>query len=83
VLEILRQTKRNTMLPAGIDDDQAKIAHKTGEISTMVADAGLIELANGQSYLLVAMVQRPSDNQRAELLIRQLSQAVFKDVAKK
>ncbi len=83
VLEILRQTKRNTMLPAGIDDDQAKIAHKTGEISTMVADAGLIELANGQSYLLVAMIQRPSDNQRAELLIRQLSQAVFKDAAKK
>jgi beta-lactamase class A len=49
----------------------------------MVADAGLIELANGQSYLLVAMVQRPSDNQRAELLIRQLSQTVFKDVVKK
>jgi beta-lactamase class A len=83
VLEILRQTKRNTMLPAGIDDDQAKIAHKTGEISTMVADAGLIELTNGQSYLLVAMVQRPSDNQRAEVLIRQLSQAMYKDMTKK
>jgi beta-lactamase class A len=83
VLEILRQTKRNTMLPAGIDDDRAKIAHKTGEISTLVADAGLVELANGQSYLLVAMVQRPSDNQRAEVLIKQLSQAVFKDMAKK
>ncbi len=83
VLEILRQTKRNTMLPAGIDDNQAKIAHKTGEISTMVADAGLIELANGQSYLLVAMVQRPSDNQRAELLIKQLSQATYKDTTKK
>jgi beta-lactamase class A len=83
VLEILRQTKRNTMLPAGIDDNQVKIAHKTGEISTMVADAGLIELANGQSYLLVAMVQRPSDNQRAEVLIRQLSQAMYKDMTKK
>jgi beta-lactamase class A len=83
VLEILRQTKRNTMLPAGIDDDQAKIAHKTGEISTMLADAGLVELTNGQSYLLVAMVQRPSDNQRAELLIRQLSQAMYKDMTKK
>jgi beta-lactamase class A len=83
VLEILRQTKRNTMLPAGVEDDQAKIAHKTGEISSLIADAGLIELANGQSYLLVAMVQRPSDNQRAELFIRQLSQAVYKDLTKK
>jgi beta-lactamase class A len=83
VLEILRQTKRNTMLPAGIDDNQAKIAHKTGEISSLVADAGLVELANGQSYLLVAMVQRPSDNQRAEVLIKQLSQAVFKEMTKK
>jgi beta-lactamase class A len=83
VLEILRQTKRNTMLPAGIDDNQAKIAHKTGEISTMVADVGLIELANGQSYLIVAMVQRPSDSQRAEALIKQLSQATYKDTIKK
>jgi beta-lactamase class A len=83
VLEMLRQTKRNTMLPAGIDDDQAQIAHKTGEISAMVADAGVVELVNGQSYLLVAMVQRPSDNQRAEVLIKQLSQAVFQNVAKK
>jgi beta-lactamase class A len=82
VLEILRQTKRNTMLPAGIDDDQAKIAHKTGEISALIADAGIIELANGQSYVVVAMVQRPSDDQRAEVLIKQLSQAVYKDVAK-
>jgi beta-lactamase class A len=83
VLEILRQTKRNTMLPAGIDDDQAKIAHKTGEIATLVADAGLVELANGQSYLLVAMVQRPSNNQLAEILIKQLSQAVYKDLITK
>jgi beta-lactamase class A len=82
VLEILRQTKRNTMLPAGIDDDQAKIAHKTGEISALIADAGIIELANGQSYVVVAMVQRPSDDQRAEVLIKQLSQAVYQDVAK-
>jgi beta-lactamase class A len=82
VLEILRQTKRNTMIPSGIDDDKARIAHKTGEISTMVADVGLVELGNGQSYVVAAMVQRPSDDQRAEVLIKQLSQAVYKDVTK-
>jgi beta-lactamase class A len=82
VLEILRQTKRNTMIPSGIDDDKAKIAHKTGEISTMVADVGLVELGAGQSYAVAAMVQRPSDDQRAEVLIKQVSQAVYKDVTK-
>jgi beta-lactamase class A len=82
VLEILRQTKRNTMIPSGIDDDKAKIAHKTGEISTMVADVGLVELGNGQRYAVAVMVQRPSDDQRAEVLIKQVSQVVYKDVTK-
>jgi beta-lactamase class A len=82
VLEILRQTKRNTMIPSGIDDHKAKIAHKTGEISTMVADVGLVELGTGQSYTVAAMVQRPSDDQRAEVLIKQVSQALYKDVTK-
>ncbi len=83
VLDILRQTKRNTMIPAGINDPKAQVAHKTGEISPMLADVGFIELANGQSYTLAAMVLRPSDDQRAELLIKQLSQTVVQNITKK
>jgi beta-lactamase class A len=82
VLEILRQTQRNTMLPAGITNKQVKIAHKTGELATIVADAGLVEMSNGQTYLLVAMVQRPANDQRAEALIRQVSQTVFTEFNK-
>jgi beta-lactamase class A len=82
VLEILRQTQRNTMLPAGINDPQVVVAHKTGELATLVADVGLIEIGNGQTYLLAAMVQRPNNDQRAETLIRQISQTVYAEFGK-
>jgi beta-lactamase class A len=82
VLEILRQTQRNTMLPAGINDPQVVVAHKTGELATLVADVGLIEIDNGQTYLLAAMVQRPNNDQRAETLIRQISQMVYAEFGK-
>jgi beta-lactamase class A len=83
VLDILRQTKRNTMIPAGINDAKAQVAHKTGEISPMLADVGLVELPNGQSFTLAAMVLRPSDDQRAEVLIKQISQTVLQNITKK
>jgi beta-lactamase class A len=83
VLEILHQTQRNTMLPAGINDKQVQVAHKTGELAKLVADVGLVEMSNGQTYLVAAMVQRPDGDQRAEALIRQFSQTVFGELGTK
>jgi beta-lactamase class A len=75
-LEIFRQTKRNHMLPEGIADPQAKVAHKTGELNNLLADAGLIELANGKKYIVVALVKRDANNERAAALIRQVAALV-------
>jgi beta-lactamase class A len=75
LLEIMGQTKRNTMLPAGVE--QGKVAHKTGELETLIADAGRIELANGKKYLVVALVQRPANDDEGEKLIRQVSETVY------
>jgi beta-lactamase class A len=80
VLEILRQTQRNTMLPAGINDPQVQVAHKTGELAKTIADVGLVELSNGQTYLLAAMVQRPDNDRRGENLIKQISQVVYAEL---
>jgi beta-lactamase class A len=75
LLEIMGQTKRNTMLPAGVE--KGKVAHKTGELETLIADAGRIELANGKKYLVVALVQRPANDDEGEKLIRQVSETVY------
>jgi beta-lactamase class A len=80
VLEILGKTKRHTMLPWGLKP-QTKIAHKTGEIATLVTDVGLIELSSKQKYIVAAMVVRPSNSEQAKELIRQSSKLIYQEYA--
>jgi beta-lactamase class A len=75
-LEIFRQTKRNHLLPEGLKDPKAKVAHKTGELNHLLADAGLIELTDGQKYIVVALVKRDANNEQAAKLIRQVAATI-------
>lgn len=76
-LEIMRQTKTRTLLPPGLGEG-ATIAHKTGDIGSMVGDVGLIDMPSGKRYIGVAMVKRPHNDNRAQELIRQISRSVYK-----
>ncbi len=76
LLEIMRNTVTNTLLSPGLGQG-AKIAHKTGDIASVVGDVGLIEMPNGQRYVATAMVQRPHNDPRAQELIRQMSRTVY------
>ena len=81
LLEIMRQTKTRTLLPRGLGAG-ATIAHKTGDIGSMVGDVGLIDLPNGRRYIGVAMVKRPYNDNRAQELIRQISRAAYQQFNK-
>lgn len=76
LLAILRTPVTNTLLPQGIGEG-ATIAHKTGDIGTLVGDVGLIDMPNGKRYLAAMMVQRPFNDNRAQELIRQMSRATY------
>ncbi len=76
LLSILRRTERNHLLPRGLGAG-ATIAHKTGYIGAMLADAGLIELPNGKRYIAAVMVKRPRNDPQAEKLIRQISRIAY------
>lgn len=76
LLEVMRNTVTNTLLSPGLGQG-AKIAHKTGDIGSVVGDVGLIEMPNGQRYVATAMVQRPHNDPRAQELIRQMSRTVY------
>ncbi len=76
LLEIMRQTKTRTLLPPGLGEG-ATIAHKTGDIGSMVGDVGLIDMPSGKRYVGVAMVKRPHNDNRAQELIRQISRSVY------
>lgn len=81
LLEIMRRTKTRTLLPRGLEEG-AIIAHKTGDIGSMVGDVGLIDMPNGRRYIGVAMVKRPYNDNRAQELIRQTSRAVYQQFNK-
>lgn len=76
LLDIMRQTVTDTLLPQGLGKG-ATIAHKTGDIGSMVGDTGLIDLPNGQRYIATIMVKRPFNDPRAQELIRQISRLVY------
>lgn len=76
MLEILQKTVTNSMLPKGLGKG-ATIAHKTGDIGSLVGDVGLISTPTGKRYIASVMVKRPHNDVRAQELIRQISRTTY------
>jgi beta-lactamase class A len=77
LLDIMRRTVTATLLPRGLGEG-ATIAHKTGDIGSLVGDVGLVDMPSGKRYIAVAMVKRPHNDGQAKELIRQISKAAYK-----
>jgi beta-lactamase class A len=75
-LDIMRRTVTQTLLPPGLGEGST-IAHKTGDIGTVVGDSGLIGMPNGQRYVATVFVKRPHNDPRAQELIRQISKISY------
>ncbi len=76
VFEIMRHCHNDSMLPAGLGKG-AVIAHKTGTLRFVLADAGIIQTPSGKRYLAGIMVKRPNHDSRATDFIRQVSQIMY------
>ncbi len=76
VLEIMRQTKTRTLLPEGLGEG-ASIAHKTGDIGTVLGDAGVIDMPNGKRYIASVLVSRPHNDIRGRTLIQEISRTIY------
>jgi beta-lactamase class A len=79
MLRIMERTRTRTLLPQGIGPE-ARIAHKTGDIGTMVGDVGLIDMPSGKRYAITTLVQRPHNDPRAQELIRQISRTSYESL---
>jgi beta-lactamase class A len=78
ILQIMRQTKNDSLLPKGLGEGSV-IAHKTGNINTMLADAGMVDLPNGKRYLVAVMVKHPPETEKpAQTLIREISRMSYR-----
>ncbi|MBV8885117.1 MAG: serine hydrolase [Chroococcidiopsidaceae cyanobacterium CP_BM_RX_35] len=79
LLDIMRHTTINTLLPPGLGAG-ATIAHKTGDIGTLVGDVGLVDMPSGKRYIAVTVVKRSYNDSRAQELIRQISRVVYQQL---
>lgn len=66
-----------SMIPAGLPA-HASVAHKTGEISTVCHDAGIIYLPEREPYILAVLTESTAEGERRRETIAKISEAIYK-----
>jgi beta-lactamase class A len=76
LLYIMRNIVRNTLLPQGLESG-AIIAHKTGDIKSVLGDVGIIDMPNGKRYIASVLVKRPDNSPLAKEFIQKASSTTY------
>jgi beta-lactamase class A len=79
MLEILLDQRLKRGIPAGLPGE-ARVAHKTGNISTVDHDAGIVYLARRNPYVVVILTQFPTEAARGEA-VAEVSKDIFRVLA--
>lgn len=74
--DIMRRTVTDTLLPS-VMSPGSTIAHKTGDIGSLVGDVGVVDLPTGRRYAVATMVKRPHNDPRGQDLIRQIAAIIY------
>lgn len=76
--DVLAAQKFNEGIPSGLPAG-TRVAHKTGSITKIEHDAGVVYPPNRKPYVLVVLVRGIADEKRAHRLIADISRAVYED----
>lgn len=76
MITILKQQKFNEMIPARLPSD-VEVAHKTGWITGVNHDVGIVELPNGQRYILVLLSKEAEDRELVLNTFADISRSVY------
>lgn len=76
MLQILHRQQFRSGIPAGLPDD-ARVANKTGEMSTAAHDAGIVYLEHRAPYVLVILTEWSPDVDGRRGVIARVSRAVY------
>ena len=79
MLEILEDQQFRSGIPAGLPK-AARVAHKTGNISTVHHDAGIVYLEGRKPYVLVILTQFPAEQGRGTA-VAEVSRDIFNTLA--
>jgi len=76
IVNIMSHVRNNRLIQAGLPSDVGFI-HKTGDIGTMLGDAGVVALPDGRKYVIVIMVKRPWNSFAAKEFIIEASKITY------
>lgn len=76
MVDILLDQKFKSVIPARLPAD-VKVAHKTGSITGIQHDAGIVYLPNGKKYVLVLLSKYEGDVNEAIETMAQISRMVY------
>ena len=77
MLEIMHDQEFRSGIPAGVPDD-ARVANKTGEISTIAHDAAIVYLPDRKPYVLVVLTQWERGTSGRSDTIARISRTVYR-----
>ena len=76
MLDVLHAQEFNSMIPEKLPKG-ARVAHKTGEISTVCHDAGVVFLPGRKPYVLAILTEMPASVQTRTGPVAEISRAIY------
>lgn len=76
MLEILHNQRFRSGIPAGLPDE-ARVANKTGEMSTVAHDGGIVYLEGRKPYVLVILTEWENGGEGRQATIARISRAIY------
>ncbi len=80
MIRILLDQQHNTLIPAHLPKD-VKVAHKTGSITGVHHDSGIVYLPDGRKYVLVILSRKLEDSDAATEAMARVSEMIWRSVA--
>ena len=81
MIEILLHQHFNTIIPARLPGE-VKVAHKTGNITGVLHDSGIIILPDGHQYVLVLLSKNIESDEAATNTMAGISEMIYKYVSR-
>ena len=76
IVDYMSHVKNNRLIQAGLPKN-AIFMHKTGDIGTMLGDAGIVWTPNGKKYIVVILAKRPYNSPQGKDFIVKASTIIY------
>ncbi len=76
MIEVLKRQQHNNIIPSLLPEDVI-VAHKTGSITGVQHDAGIVFLPDGRKYVLVLLSKDLVDSKSGTRLFQNISKMVY------